>query len=103
MKHVNGISIVGFLALAVVGCGSVSHATAATGPFVYVADTKSNEVSEFSASGSDFGALKPLTPSTVPTGPFPYTIAVDPQGTSAYATPRPARSPSTRSTRSPGS
>lgn len=25
-------------------------------------------------------------PSTVPAGPFPYTIAVDPQGTSAYAT-----------------
>jgi 6-phosphogluconolactonase len=87
MKHDNRVRIiVGFLALAMVGCGSASHATAATGPFVYVADTKFNEVSEFSASPSDFGALKPLTPSTVPTGPFPYTIAVDPQGTSAYAT-----------------
>ncbi len=86
MKHVNRRSIVGFVALAIVGCGSVSRATAAMGPFVYVADTKSNEISEFSASPSDFGALRPLIPSTVPAGPFPYTIAVDPQGTSAYAT-----------------
>jgi 6-phosphogluconolactonase (cycloisomerase 2 family) len=53
---------------------------------MYVADTKFNEVSEFSASSNTFGALTPLSPSTVPTGPFPYTIAVDPQGTSAYAT-----------------
>jgi len=86
MKHVNRRSIVGLVALAIVGCGSVSHATAAMGPFVYVADTKSNEVSEFSASPSEFGALRPLIPSTVPAGPFPCTIAVDPQGTSAYAT-----------------
>jgi 6-phosphogluconolactonase (cycloisomerase 2 family) len=87
MKRDNRVrTIVGFLALAMVGCGSASHATAATGSFVYVADTKFNEVSEFSASPNTLGALKPLTPSTVPTEPFPYTIAVDPQGTSAYAT-----------------
>ena len=56
------------------------------GPFVYVADTKRDEISQFIASRSPHGALKPLAASTVPAGPFPYTIAVDPQGTSAYAT-----------------
>jgi 6-phosphogluconolactonase (cycloisomerase 2 family) len=56
------------------------------GRFVYVADTKRDEISQFRASRSPHGALKPLAPATVPAGPFPYTIAVDPQGTSAYAT-----------------
>jgi hypothetical protein len=70
----------------VAGCGSASHASAAARPFVYVGNTKSDEISQYSASPSDAGALAPLTPATVPTGPFPYTIAVDPQGTSAYAT-----------------
>lgn len=58
----------------------------AAGPFVYVADTKRDELSQFRASRSPQGALQPLAPPTVPAGPFPYTIAVDPQGTSAYAT-----------------
>jgi 6-phosphogluconolactonase (cycloisomerase 2 family) len=58
----------------------------AAGPFVYVADTKRDEISQFRAARSPHGALTPLAPSTVPAGPFPYTIAVDPQGTSAYAT-----------------
>ena len=78
--------VVGFLALSMAGCGSASNASAAAGPFVYVANTKSDEISQYRASPSDVGALTPLTPATVPTGPFPYTIAVDPQGTSAYAT-----------------
>jgi 6-phosphogluconolactonase len=90
MKHVTRPAIVvGLLALSVVVGGSSaspSAAKVAVGPFVYVANTKFNEISEFSALSSDFGALKPLSPSTVPAGPFPYTIAVDPQGTSAYAT-----------------
>jgi DNA-binding beta-propeller fold protein YncE len=64
---------------------SPAMAAGAAGPFVYVADTKSNKISEYSASPSTFGALQPLSPSTVPTGPFPYTVGVDPQGTSAYA------------------
>ena len=82
-------SCIAALAAGGAACGgtpAASHATAAVGQFVYVANTKSNKVSEFSASPDTLGALKPLTPSTVPTGPFPYTIAVDPQGTSAYAT-----------------
>jgi 6-phosphogluconolactonase len=74
------------LMLCLIGCGAVTRASAAAAPFVYVADTKFNEISQFSASPGDLGALTPLTPSTVPSGPFPYTIAVDPQGTSAYAT-----------------
>jgi len=57
----------------------------AAAPFVYVAGTKSDKISEYSASPGTFGALQPLNPSTVPTGPFPYTVGVDPQGTSAYA------------------
>ena len=65
---------------------SAAAGAAGRGPFVYVADTKRDEVSQFRASRSPHGALKPLAPSTVPAGPFPYTIAVDPQGTSAYAT-----------------
>jgi 6-phosphogluconolactonase (cycloisomerase 2 family) len=66
------------------GCGSASAAVAATGPFVYVANTKSDTVSQYSASASDFGALTPLAPATVPTGPFPYGIAIDPQVNSVY-------------------
>jgi 6-phosphogluconolactonase (cycloisomerase 2 family) len=58
----------------------------ARGLFVYVAATKRDAISQFRAARSPHGALKPLAPSTVPAGPFPYTIAVDPQGTSAYAT-----------------
>jgi hypothetical protein len=69
------------------GC-SVAAAPAAarrpvdTAPFVYAVNTKSNTISQYSASPSDFGALKPLAPSTVPTGPFPYGIGIDPRGTS---------------------
>src|SRR6516225_5283638 len=76
--------IVGFLVLFVAGSGSASHASAATGPFVYVANTKRNEISQYSTSGSDLGALTPLAPATVATGSFPYGIAIDPQGTSVY-------------------
>jgi 6-phosphogluconolactonase (cycloisomerase 2 family) len=77
--------------LAVIGGALAAACSAAAGssaarPFVYVADTKRNEISQFRASRSPHGALKPLARSTVPAGPFPYTIAVDPQGTSAYAT-----------------
>lgn len=76
---------------AVIGGGLVAVCSAAAVPraagrFVYVADTKRDEISQFGASRSPHGALEPLAPPTVPAGPFPYTIAVDPQGTSAYAT-----------------
>ena len=72
MKHNKRLPILGCLALSVVGCGSAAHAATPTGPFVYVANKPL----------STGGALKPLSPLTVPAGPFPYTIAVDPQGTS---------------------
>ena len=91
------LSAVAIIALTLAACGATTKSAssrgagspakaAAMGPFVYVANTKFNEVSEFSALPSDFGALKPIMPSTVPAGPFPYTIAVDPRGSSAYAT-----------------
>jgi 6-phosphogluconolactonase len=84
--HTHRAIILGLAALPLAGCGASSPATAAAAPFVYVANTKSNEISQYSAAASRGGALTPLTRATVPTGPFPYTIAVDPQGTSAYAT-----------------
>jgi 6-phosphogluconolactonase len=86
MKHNKRLPILGCLALSVVGCGSAAHAATPTGPFVYVANKGRDSISQFAAPLSAGGALKPLSPSTVPAGPFPYTIAVDPQGTSAYAT-----------------
>ena len=78
-----GLGVVGGVLAA--ACSAAAVAGKA-GPFVYVADTKRDKISQFRASRSPHGALKPLAPSTVPAGPFPYTIAVDPQGTSAYAT-----------------
>jgi 6-phosphogluconolactonase (cycloisomerase 2 family) len=59
----------------------VTAAPAAKAPFAYVT-TKGNEVSQFGSLGS--GALRPLTPKTVATGPGPYDAAVSPQGTSVY-------------------
>jgi 6-phosphogluconolactonase (cycloisomerase 2 family) len=86
MKHDKPVRIIlGFLAFSVAGCGSASHATASTGPYVHIANTKSNKISQYRAAANR-GALTPSTPATVATGPFPYTIAVDRQGTSAYAT-----------------
>jgi 6-phosphogluconolactonase len=58
-------------------------APAARAPFVYVTDKGSNEVSQFGSLGS--GALRPLTPKTVASGPGSYDVAVSPQGTSVYA------------------
>jgi DNA-binding beta-propeller fold protein YncE len=62
-------------------------APAARAPFVYVADTGRNEVSQFGSLGS--GALRPLTPKTVASGPGPYDVAVSPQGTSVYVVDAP--------------
>jgi 6-phosphogluconolactonase (cycloisomerase 2 family) len=57
---------------------------AAAAPFVYVADKGPNEISQFGSSPSGSGALRPLTPKTVASGPGPYDVAVSPQGTSVY-------------------
>jgi 6-phosphogluconolactonase len=71
------------------GCSAAAAPTAAAptaaAPFVYVADKGRNEISQFGSALSDSGALRPLTPPTVPSGPFPDAIAVSPQGNSVYA------------------
>jgi 6-phosphogluconolactonase (cycloisomerase 2 family) len=87
MNRHTRLLILGLAALPVAGCGASSPPTAAaaTLPFVYVANSKTDEISQYSTSSSDFGALTPLTPARVPAGAFPYGIAVDPQGTSVYA------------------
>lgn len=81
------------IALPIAACGggnssgvadASSPAPTSGPPFLYAVNTKSDEVSQYSASPSDFGALTPLAPSTVRTGPFPYGIAIDPQGNSVY-------------------
>jgi DNA-binding beta-propeller fold protein YncE len=80
--------------LAVIACGlaagcTVAGAPAAAGspagaPFVYVTGKGgTNEISQFATLGS--GALVLLAPGNVPSGEFPYDVAVSPQGTSAYA------------------
>ena len=88
MKHLKCLSVLGCLALSMAGCGPATHAAASSsrGPFVYVANKGRDSISQFAAPPGTGGALKPLSPRAVPAGPFPYTIAVDPQGTSAYAT-----------------
>ena len=70
------------LAAGCAGAATPVAAPAARAPFVYVADTGRNEVSQFGSLGS--GALRPLTPKTVASGPGPYDVAVSPQGTSLY-------------------
>jgi DNA-binding beta-propeller fold protein YncE len=78
--------------LAVTACGpAAGHPVAAppaaatpTAPFVYVADTGRNEISQFGSFPGGSGALGPLTPKTVASGPGPYDVAVSPQGTSVY-------------------
>jgi DNA-binding beta-propeller fold protein YncE len=84
MKRRARLIILGLAAWPLAGCGPNSPAPAAAGPFVYAVNTKSNEISQYSASPSRFGTLKPLAPATVPTGPFPYGIAIDPHGNSVY-------------------
>jgi DNA-binding beta-propeller fold protein YncE len=68
------------------GC-SAAAVPAVAAPFVYVANKghgKNYNVSQFDAAASGRGALTPLTPATVSTGPIAEAIAVSPQGNSAY-------------------
>lgn len=58
--------------------------SAAAAPFVYVANKGRNDVSQFGTAASGSGALRPLTPKTVASGPFPSATAVSPQGNSVY-------------------
>ena len=62
----------------------MAAAPVARAPFVFVADTGRNEISQFGSSPSGSGGLRPLTPKTVASGPGPYDVAVSPQGTSVY-------------------
>jgi 6-phosphogluconolactonase len=83
MKHTRLAIVAGLLAISIAGCGPVPSATAAKRTFVYIVNKGRNSISQFGLSGS--GALTPLTPATVTSGPFPNAIAVSPKGTSAYA------------------
>ena len=56
--------IVGLTALPLAGCGASTPATAAAAPFVYVANSKNDEISQYSPSSS--GALTPLGPQRCP-------------------------------------
>jgi uncharacterized repeat protein (TIGR01451 family) len=64
--------------------GSAVAGSAVAAPFVYVANKGRNDVSQFGAAASGSGALRPLTPKTVTSGPFPSATAVSPQGNSVY-------------------
>ena len=67
------------------GCaGSAPPTATARAPFVYAADRHTGGVSQFGSSLSGSGALRPLTPKTVPSGRTPTASAVSPQGTSVY-------------------
>ncbi len=75
------------LAAGCAGTATPVAAPAARAPFVYVTAKGPNEVCQFGSLGS--GALRPLTPKTVPSGPGPYDVAVTPQGTSVYVVDSP--------------
>jgi hypothetical protein len=65
------------------GCRAPGGGRVAGGGAVRVCTDKGrNEVSQFATAGS--GVLRPLTPKNVASGPFPYGIAVSPQGSSVY-------------------
>lgn len=83
-KHAHRLIIAALAASIFACCEASGTAAAAPALFVYVANTKSDEISQYSATSSVFGALTPLAPATVPTGPFAYGIAVNPEGTSVY-------------------
>ncbi len=57
---------------------------AAAGPFLYIADKSTSDVSQFGSAPSGSGALRPLGPPAVASGPVPVLAAVTPQGNSAY-------------------
>jgi DNA-binding beta-propeller fold protein YncE len=67
------------------GAGLALGLTAATvasaQPYVYVANTGSNDVSQYNASDA---GLTPLNPATVHAGPSPEVVAVSPDGESVY-------------------
>jgi uncharacterized repeat protein (TIGR01451 family) len=70
------------------GCSTAAAPAAAAptaaAPFVYVANKGRNDVSQFGGALSRSGALRPLTPPTVASGPVPVAAAVSPRGNSAY-------------------
>jgi 6-phosphogluconolactonase len=65
------------------GC-SAAAAPAAAAPFMYAANKSRNDVSQFGGALNGSGALRPLTPPTVASGPVPVAAAVGPRGNSAY-------------------
>jgi uncharacterized repeat protein (TIGR01451 family) len=76
-----GLATLAFVLAA--GC-STAAAPAAAAPFMYVANKSRNDVSQFGGALSGSGALRPLTPPAVASGPVPVATAVSPRGNSAY-------------------
>jgi 6-phosphogluconolactonase len=64
--------------------GPATSGPTVAAPFVYVANKGRNDVSQFGGALSGSGALRPLTPKVVASGPFPSATAVSPQGNSVY-------------------
>ena len=64
--------------------GAAASRAAARASFVYAADRRTAEISQFGSSLSGSGALRALTPKTVASGHTPTAIAVSPQGTNLY-------------------
>src|SRR5206468_2086621 len=72
------------LIVLVLGLGEAgAQAEPQDGPFVYVTNARSANVSQYSAAG---GPLAPLSPATVRTGNNPSGVAASPDGTSVYVT-----------------
>jgi 6-phosphogluconolactonase (cycloisomerase 2 family) len=64
--------------------GAAASRATARAPFVYAADRRTAEISQFGSSLSGSGALQALTPKTVGSGRTPTAIAVSPQATNLY-------------------
>jgi DNA-binding beta-propeller fold protein YncE len=70
--------------LAVLAALAVAAAPAQAGPFAYVANSSSNNVSQYDVGAG--GALTPKSPATVAAGTGPQGVAVSPNGASVYIT-----------------
>src|SRR5215472_4716476 len=77
--------------LGLAACGPAAGSSMAAGrrtapvaPFVYVANKSRSDVSQFGSVLGGSGALGPLAPRAIASGPVPVAVAVSPQGDSAY-------------------
>ena len=81
---VAGCVLAGGCSVAGESSGAAASRATARAPFVYAADRRTAEISQFGSSLSGSGALRTLAPSTVASGHTPTAIAVSPQGTNLY-------------------